>query len=77
MGFINHIDNSHCPWYLQNFVLDFMKQLLMELRKALAFDSKDYNGIRIRAWTDNDDIRASTSLEPTNATLFIDEDDGL
>lgn len=75
-----------------------MKQLLIELRKALAFDGRDYRtesytsicraidaelakpepqGMRVRAWTDNDDIRASTSLEPTNATLFIDGGDGL
>lgn len=34
-------------------------------------------GIRVRAWTDNDDIHASTSTAPANAMLILDEGDGL
>lgn len=53
---------------------------VMHLPDSLVNDilaAKLKSGIRVKAWTDNSNIHASTSELPLNATLFIDEGEGL
>lgn len=49
--------------------------IVMELREAIHAEITRPK-IRVRVWTDNGDIHASTHGEP-NATLILDDENGL